>query len=191
MDTKLELGESIKNILLAAGVDTQSVEICVNENTGEITANVLFNTPVPATQACISETKLEKDSNVIGSEVDVVLMGFNKGKPVTGKVDTGATISSLHAEDIKTTKDQLNNEELVAFKHNGIQYRMRLETHQAVHTADGGSEYRPVVLFDVTFQDKTYNDILFNLNNRGDMSSKLLLGKNFIEKGKFLIDATE
>lgn len=138
-----------------------------------------------------TEDKPEKDENIIGNEIDVVLTGFNKGKPITGKVDTGATISSLHAEDIKTTRDNLNDEDLVTFKHNGIKYRMKLETHQAVQTADGGSEYRPVVSFDVQFQDKTYKDIMFNLNNRSDMPFKVLLGKNFIEKGKFLVDASE
>lgn len=127
----------------------------------------------------------EGDSRVIGDVVDVKITSLPNSKTIKGKVDTGATISSLHAERYKVNKGQV---EFVcpALSNNVI--TAPLLDQQAVKSADGGTEYRPVIELNIKVNDKPMSKQQFNLNDRGAMEHPILLGQNVLEKGGFMID---
>ena len=127
----------------------------------------------------------------IGSKIDVVLVSFNGNKPITGKVDTGASVCSLHADSINIRKDPLNPEQqVVDFTYDGSKFTTGMEQQQSVQSADGGVEYRPLVKFAVKYDGKTIPDVLFNLNDRSQMEDKLLIGMNLLTEIGYKIDPT-
>lgn len=103
-----------------------------------------------------------------------------------GKVDTGAEISSLHAEpgwkivgdNVKFVNGHLSKSIIT----------VPIADRQAVSSADGGTEYRPVVALDVTVNDKPVRNALFNLNDRSQMEYPALIGQNILDKTKFVIN---
>jgi hypothetical protein len=137
-------------------------------------------------------SKNEKpEEPVIGSHIDVILNGFNDNQTIRGKVDTGATINSLHATNIKIRKDPYEPEqEIVDFEFNGKRYSVGLAQYQSVQSADGGIKYRPVVQFTVKYGEKVVPDVMFNLNDREDMEDKLLIGMNLLSGIGYKIDPT-
>ena len=104
---------------------------------------------------------------------------------IKGKVDTGAEISSLHADDIKVMNGTVKfiNKDL---SQNVIS--VPVAEKQAVKSADGGVEYRPVIELDIEVNDKPVRGVLFNLNNRDQMEYPCLVGQNVLEKTNFLVD---
>jgi hypothetical protein len=110
--------------------------------------------------------------------------------PIVGKVDTGATYCSLHAEELRIRPDPLSTEnaDLVSFIFNDRRYTVPVVDYQAIASADGGVNQRPVITFNVKIKDELHEDIMFNLNDRSNMEDPLLIGMNLLKKGKFLID---
>ena len=133
----------------------------------------------------------ENVKRVIGSQIELILLGFNNNQGIVAKVDTGATFCSLHATNIKTTSSQLSEkDEFVTFEYYNQQYRMPLVNKQSVQNSDGGITYRPVVKFNISMVNKTYEDVLFNLNDRTDMTHEILLGQNLLTQSRVLVDPT-
>jgi len=127
----------------------------------------------------------ESDDNFIGSTVEVRITNIPGSAPMKGKVDTGADVCSLHAEEW-----HINNG-TVRFKcpelsQNSI--TAPLVDHQAVKSADGGVEYRPVIDLNIKVNGKLLQKVMFNLNDRGQMKFPILIGRNALEAGKFKID---
>lgn len=126
-----------------------------------------------------------RPDQLIGDYVEVRITSINNSNPVKGKVDTGANISSLHADEWKIVGDS------VEFTSNVLSpnvIRMPVTNQNAVKTADGGIEYRPVVVLNVVINGKALNGVEFNLNNRSHMDDPVLIGQNALQKGKFFID---
>jgi len=129
---------------------------------------------------------VKEDADRIG---DVVILKVQLPSGVgvlKGKVDTGAEISSLHAEPgwkIGGGQVQFVNGEL-----SKSIIRVPVVDNQAVSSPDGGVEYRPVVQFDITINDKPVHNALFNLNDRSKMQYPVLVGQNILDKTKFVID---
>ena len=129
------------------------------------------------------------NDNVIGDTIKLRVTNLPGGKAIRGKVDTGATLCSLHADNIQVDR----NSGRVSFRCEPLSSNTITATvvdHQAIKTADGGVEQRPVIQLNVEVNGKHYDGILFNLNDRSKMNAPLLVGQNFLEKGKFLIDPT-
>jgi hypothetical protein len=106
-----------------------------------------------------------------------------------GKVDTGATISSLHVDSTpKIVGDTVKFE-----NHNasGNVITAPLIAKQAVKSADGGTEYRPVIELDIEINGKSISKAQFNLNNRSAMEHEVLVGQNILEKGGFIVDPSQ
>lgn len=132
----------------------------------------------------------ENIKTIIGSQIDLILMGFNNNKAIVAKVDTGASFCSLHAEDIEIAASPVGDGESVTFKYKDTTYRMPLVNKQSVQNSDGGVTYRPVVKFNIVMNNKTYEDVLFNLNDRTDMTHDILLGQNLLKQSRVLVDPT-
>jgi hypothetical protein len=133
----------------------------------------------------IEQTDPQQKDNVIGSVVQVRLTNIPGSANLKGKIDTGADISSLHATEYKINGDQ------VSFKCPEISQNVitiPLVNQQAVKSADGGVEYRPVIKLNIKVNEKLINDALFNLNDRGKMQYPILIGKNILKSGGFMID---
>ena len=132
-------------------------------------------------------TEMDADDNDIGSVVEVKITNLPGSKPLQGKVDTGADISSLHADAFKINRSNGT----VTFKCPELsqnELTMQLVDQQAVKTADSGVEYRPVIELNVKINGKMLNGVNFNLNDRGKMTYPILVGKNALIQGKFKIN---
>jgi len=142
----------------------------------------------------INEPPPEQNEDTIGLKLQVVLVGFNGNEPLEAKVDTGADVSSLHATDIKIQEGSSlygDENKFVTFTHGNKTYKMKVATVQAVSSSDGGTTYRPCVIFTMKVGEEAYDNVLFNLNDRDNMDSKILLGLNAIEKMDVQIDVTK
>lgn len=131
--------------------------------------------------------KEEVDRNVIGDVVDVRFTSMPQSVTIKGKVDTGALMSSLHADKININ-DKNNTVSFLSKILSPNIITLPLQDKQAIKSADGGTEYRPVIAVNININGKPLKDVLLNLNDRSNMDHKLLVGQNILEKGKFLID---
>ena len=119
---------------------------------------------------------------------DVVILKINLPSgagAIKGRVDTGAEISSLHADNIKVSNGS------VSFTNSDLSSHIitvPLTEKQAVKSADGGVEYRPVIELDIEINGKPIRGALFNLNDRNEMEYPCLVGQNILEKTNFLVD---
>lgn len=120
---------------------------------------------------------------------DVVLLKIALPSGVValkGKVDTGAEISSLHVDGNPRIVGQM----VQFFNRNASPNAIQapLVDRQAVSSADGGTEYRPVIELDIEVNGKPVRKAMFNLNDRSKMEYPVLIGQNVLEKTNFLID---
>jgi len=137
----------------------------------------------------LSEEDGKKPSNereVLGDFAEVRFVNLPSSSFVKGKVDTGATISSLHCDGHKIDQEK----GMITFKCSLLSSNnitLPLTDMQAVKNADN-VENRPVISMNIRIGDKVLNDIKFNLNDRSKMDSPILIGQNILTAGKYLID---
>lgn len=125
----------------------------------------------------------------IGNTVNIKFISMGD-KTAEGKVDTGATTSSLDASEISINKEN----QTVTFKSPAISdnlVTMDLAGTQEVHTADAGGQVRPTVKFDVEINGYPVKNATFNLNDRSGMDAGVLIGQNVLQAGQFQIDVTK
>ena len=124
-------------------------------------------------------------AKILGTSTDVTIMNIPGCPPIRAKVDTGADISSIHADDWTTQNGQVTfqNEDI---SRNNI--TLPVIEKQAIKSSNGDIEYRPVVELDVKINGVPMSGVMFNLNDRGTMEYSMLIGKNVLERGGFLID---
>lgn len=124
--------------------------------------------------------------NVLGDTAQVEFVAVSTPNPIEGKIDTGATTSSLDADwyDADTKNGKVTFTSRV-FDDRKI--TMDMQGTQSVQTASGGTEVRPVVKLDVKINGVVVKDALFNLNDRKDMTP-ILIGQNILKAGNFVID---
>ena len=130
-----------------------------------------------------------ESGKTLGSNATITFATLGN-RQVPGKVDTGATTSSLHAENIKVN----HNNNSVSFScpelSNSI-ITMQLDGAQEVVSADAGGNTRPIVKFDVEIDGTPIKGASFNLNDRSEMDSPILIGQNILKAGNFLIDVSK
>lgn len=127
---------------------------------------------------------LAENANIIPDVVGVRFNHFNRN--VEGKVDTGAHLSSLHVEKWEAVPGK----DIVRF-HSSLLSNNTVQAHmisQVTIQTSEGTEIRPVVELDITINGKNIPNAKFNLNDRSQMESKLLIGQNVLERGQFLVD---
>jgi len=134
----------------------------------------------------VSMDKMNIDKNkILGTSTEITISNIPGCPPIKAKVDTGADISSIHAEDWSTQNGQ------VTFQSDDIspnRITLPVIEKQAIKSSNGDIEYRPVVELDVKINGVPMSGVMFNLNDRGTMEYSVLIGKNILERGGFLID---
>lgn len=128
------------------------------------------------------------EKHTLGNEAEVNFVAFNK--TIHGKVDTGATTSSLHAERISVSRDG-SKVSFVSPSLSSNVITLPLDSHQEVHSADGGGNQRPVVQIEIEIDGVHLGPVDFNLNDRGDMDNELLIGQNILRAGNFVVDVQQ
>lgn len=131
---------------------------------------------------------MDNNQKVLGNSVQVVFVSLGE-KAIHGKVDTGATTSSLDAQDIgisKSTGQKTVRFRCPALSNNFIELPM--EGAQEVHSADAGGTTRPMVSMDISINGTMLRDVSFNLNDRSGMDTPVLIGQNALQAGNFIID---
>lgn len=124
---------------------------------------------------------------IVGDCVDVIITSLPNSTPMKGKVDTGADVSSIHAENWKVDNGQVTFE-CPELSENRI--TLPVIEKQAIKSSNGDIEYRPVITLNIRINDQQLTNIMFNLNDRGTMNYPMLVGQNILEAGKFMIDPT-
>lgn len=127
-----------------------------------------------------------EQGKTLGNDAEVRFAIFGD-RAVQGKVDTGATTSSLNATKMTVNKERNQ----VTFYSDALSDNMvtlDLAGSQEVHSADGGANARPMVKLDITVDGTPIQGAQFNLNDRSNMDSRVLIGQNVLKAGGFVID---
>jgi hypothetical protein len=108
------------------------------------------------------------------------------------KIDTGAFTSSIHCAEIKEIDAKLhckfldelhplyNQKELIF-----DQYEMTV-----IKSSNGISETRYQIILPMIFGKKAY-DVELTLSDRAEMKFPVLLGRKFLQQGKFIVDVSK
>jgi hypothetical protein len=123
----------------------------------------------------------------IGTEAHVEVLNLHGSPALKAKVDTGATICSLHADKMKVDQGSRT----VKFTNKQLSphiISVPVASMSSVKSADGGMTYRPVILLNLRIKEKEIASVEVNLNDREHMTHPFLIGHNALEKGKFIID---
>lgn len=135
------------------------------------------------------ELETGETGQVLGNTAKLEFAAFGM-RAAEGKVDTGATTSSLHAVNISIDKNR-NTVSFVSDVISNNQVTLELAGVQEVHSADGGGQPRPIVNLDVTVDGTPIKRAAFNLNDRSNMDTKILIGQNILKAGRFVIDPSK
>ena len=124
--------------------------------------------------------------------VEKIRLGAQELK-VKAKLDSGAAISSLHAENMveferdgkKWIRFHVKNPQTKEL----VQFERKLKRYAKVKQHERESQVRPVILMEVRLGE-TYIQREFNLTNRENFLYQVLLGRNFLN-GVALIDVSQ
>ncbi len=114
---------------------------------------------------------------------------------IKGKIDTGAKTSSLHAFNIENF--YIEDVEYVKFDLHPLQKNKTLERrciarvidHRMVCDSGGKKEKRPVIESELSIGEIKMT-IEITLANRDSMAFRMLLGRDAVKQGKFLVDVS-
>lgn len=109
------------------------------------------------------------------------------GVEYEAKIDTGNSgYNMIHGEDIKD-----NGNHTVTFKlSNGKTVTKKIASRIIVKSGIGEKK-RLVIFMDIEFHGKKYPNIKFSIGDRNHMSTKVLLGLQFLSKTGMLVDPAE
>ncbi len=115
-----------------------------------------------------------------------------------GRVDSGATVTSIHAEDIEviggssaSKKDDTGKTlrfALVNDQDERVVLERTIERVHFVHSSDCG-EWRYYVRLTLEFRGRK-KELLVNLNDRSRSSTRLLLGRDWLKQG-YVVDISQ
>lgn len=123
------------------------------------------------------------NEDVIGTITNVKIKFMNNDEPIEARVDTGATHSSINADEISTSDNS------VKFKFGEFVYRFPLYRVSKIKTSDNeSSEERPVIKVDMIINGITVKNVELTLNDRDHMTYNVLLGRSALSSAGVLID---
>lgn len=127
----------------------------------------------------------------LGNDAQIIFRRFNA--ETVAKVDTGATMSSINAQDAFYNKDTgtvtFKSPAIVKDKHRSI--TVDVADIVEVASADGGSTQRYVIQLDIEIAGQRLNAQLFNLSDREHMDYDVLIGQNILKAGNFVVDVNQ
>ena len=111
----------------------------------------------------------------------IIIKGIGK---YVAKVDSGNdAYCVLHGEDI-----DINGEDVSFTTDSGKLIKTKLVDTITINVGAGVEEKRPIVLFDITLNGKSYQGVKFSIGNRKDNEEKVLLGLKFLKPLKAKIE---
>jgi hypothetical protein len=128
----------------------------------------------------------QQDQNIIGDTVEVKFTNLPSTATLKARVDTGAEISSLHADSVQVQNGKVR---FISKVLSPNVLTMDMTDKQLVKSA-GNNEYRPVISLNVIVNGKLMQGMMFNLNDRSQMEYPVLIGQNILDKAGFLINPT-
>jgi hypothetical protein len=135
------------------------------------------------------DTEKHEGAYVVGTSIDIVILGINSNTPIKGKIDTGADQSSLGVTELSVTPNPAEpDKQIVKFTFNNSQYNMDVAHMQGVQSADSGVNYRPVITVSAKYKTQLLEKVELNLNDRTSMPDQLLIGMNLLKEFDVLID---
>jgi ribosomal protein S6--L-glutamate ligase len=139
------------------------------------------------------ESKKKINRTIIGWEEWCALPELNL-PAIKAKVDTGAKTSALHAFNIRTFSD--GGMDYVSFDMHPLQKNSQLVVTSVAPIIDrrfvsdsGGNREKRLVIRTPVLLKNTRFDIELTLTNRDTMAFRMLLGRQALRKGKFLVSA--
>ena len=109
------------------------------------------------------------------------------GVEYTAKIDTGNSgYNMIHAENIKDNGNHTVTFKLPSGKKTTKKIISRITVKSGI-----GKKTRLVVLMDIDFHGKKYPNIKFSLGDRSHMSSRVLMGLQFLSKTGLMVDPSE
>ncbi len=110
------------------------------------------------------------------------------------RLDTGAGVSSIHAADIKIVKNKKTGRKYAKFKITNESGKKKTLKKQIIkwmkikHKHQDGYTKRPVVRLKICIGDRTVEGRV-NIADRSNFIYPLLIGRNILKQGPFLVDA--
>lgn len=127
--------------------------------------------------------KIHDKEDVIGTITNVVIKFMNDEKPIEARVDTGATHSSLNADNIS------QDDNTVKFRFGDFVYKFPLFRLSKIRTSDNDdADPRPVIKVDMIINGIVVKNVELTLNNRDHMKYDVLLGRSTLSSAGVLID---
>lgn len=131
-----------------------------------------------------------KEKQVIGAFEQVSFPEYGLDD-VVAKIDTGAFSGSLHCTKIETyKKGRKTYLKFSPFDHPEITVITSEFKTKHVKSSNGMREERYFVKATICINNKPY-DIDLSLANRSEMRWPVLIGRSFLKKNRFLVDATK
>ena len=131
----------------------------------------------------ISFSKFFKESvrPVFSEKETIIIKGIGE---YVAKVDSGNdAYCVLHGDDI-----DINGEDVSFTTDSGKLIKTKLVDTITINVGAGVEEKRPIVLFDITLNGKSYQGVKFSIGNRKDNEEKVLLGLKFLKPLKAKIE---
>lgn len=119
---------------------------------------------------------------LIGWKEDVALPSLGAGTLIA-KIDTGAKISALHADDIEVAGHTVHFSLVLGGKTRKCS--APLVDQKKIKSSNGSSELRPVIETEIQVGEHHFKSLV-TLTNRTDMGVPMLLGRLSL-KGRFLV----
>lgn len=126
----------------------------------------------------------------LGSDVMVKFGRFNV--QTMAKVDTGATMSSINAQDMffnKETNQITFKSPAITDKHRSL--TMDVADKVEISSADGGTTTRYVIKLDVEIAGVKLQSQQFNLSDREHMDYDILIGQDILKAGNFVVNVNQ
>lgn len=134
-------------------------------------------------EVTLSNDVTDTENKIVGTITHVKIKHFNDDEPIEARVDTGATLSSIHGDNIEIS------DSTVKFKFKDTTYKFYLvKTTKIKQASSEESNERPVISVDMTIDDIELRNVLLTVTDRSHMNYDILLGRQTLASGGFLVN---
>ena len=120
---------------------------------------------------------------IVGSLTKVIIKHFNNEEPIEARVDTGASISSIHGDNIEV------DDTTIKFTFGKTRYKFHLaRTSKIKQSSIDDADERPVIRVDMVIDGITLRNIELSVTDREHMEYNILLGRKTLASGGFLVN---